>query len=215
MSAQLSENQRRFAAAYAKTTGLSPALVVAQLIAEEPAGAAFPVGHRDQNWLNIGNTDSRWYAGAWARLSPEQAGRLSGLWAMGRYSVPGFGTAAPGIIAMTRTAGQPLTDQISALQRSGWASSGYPNLPSIAAGVAGAIPLPTSPAMSASTSTTNSSSSSGSGLGGWLARAGLTAALLLAGGGLLALGITIFFKPLPKPNMRKAAEGAALAGAAA
>lgn len=209
MSAQLSENQRRFAQAYAATTGLSPALVVAQLIAEEPAGAAWPVGHRDQNWLNIGKTDSKWYAGGWGSLTPEQAGRLSGLWAMGKYNVPGFGKAAAGIIAMTRTAGQPLDTQIAALQRSGWASSGYPDLPSIAAHVSGATPLAASSTASGAPSSTPASS--GSGLGGWLARAGLTAALLLAGAGLLGLGISIFFKPLP--NARKAAETAALAAA--
>jgi len=213
MSAQLSENQRRFATAYAKTTGLNPALVVAQLIAEEPAGAAYPVGHRDQNWLNIGNTDNKWYAGAWARLTPEQAGRLSGLWAMGKYTVPGFGKAAPGIIAMTKTAGRSLDTQIRALQKSGWASSGYPDLPTIAAKVTGTTPLPTNGASTTSTTATAAAPAAGggSGLGHWLARAGLTTALLLAGAGLTGLGITLFFKPLPKPNTRKVTETAALA----
>lgn len=126
--AGLSRNQKLFAQAYAETLGISPAVAAGQLVAEEPPGASHPVGHRDQNWLNIGNTDSKWYGGAWANKSPQEAGRLSALWTQGKYSVPGFGRAAPGIVAFSRTGGQPLAAQVRALQRSGWASSGYPNL---------------------------------------------------------------------------------------
>ena len=135
--ANLSPNQRRFIQGYASASGIDPRLIAAQLIAEEPAGANAPVGHNDQNWLNIGNTDSRWFPGAAAWKDPYRAGRRSALWTRGKLSVPGFGRAAPGIVAFSRTSGQPLQSQIRALQHSGWASSGYPNLGSLVQQVGG------------------------------------------------------------------------------
>jgi len=131
MAPALSRNQSIFANTLAQRTGLSPALISAWIVAEEPAGANAPVGHSDQNWLNIGNTDSKWYGGGGSWRDPVTAANNSAAWLQGRYSVPGFGKAAPGIQAFARTAGQPLGTQISALQHSGWASSGYPDLPKL------------------------------------------------------------------------------------
>lgn len=127
----LSRNQRRFARELVRQTGLHPHLVGAWIISEQPAGASHPVGHRDQNWLNIGLTDTRWYDGASSWKNPVQAARRSAAWLQGREAVPGFGKAAPGIVNFSRTAGKPLGQQIAALQKSGWASSGYPNLPQV------------------------------------------------------------------------------------
>lgn len=139
----LSRNQQMFAAELARRTGLDKRLVGAWIIAEEPAGASAPVGHTgDQNWLNIGNTDSKWFGGASAWKDPIGAARASAAWLQGRQAVPGFGRAAPGIVAFSRTAGQPLPKQIAALQRSGWASSGYPDLPGLVSQVSGKLGIP-------------------------------------------------------------------------
>lgn len=203
----LSRNQQLFASELARSTGLDPRLIAAWIVAEEPAGANAPVGHPDdQNWLNVGNTDGRWFAGARAWKDPITAARRTAAWLRGDDSVPGFGKAAPGIIAFSRTAGQSLATQITALQRSGWASSGYPNLPALVKQVSGQMPAAPASATGASTS-----SSTGSGLGGWLANAGLTAGLLISGAALAALGVSLLFKPLPSPNVRTAAPVAVLA----
>lgn len=131
MAPVLSRNQRRFARELVRQTGLHPHLVGAWIVAEQPAGAQFPVGHRDQNWLNIGLTDTRWYDGASSWTDPVEAARRTAAWLQGREAVPGFGKAASGIVNFSRTAGKSLQEQIAALQKSGWASSGYPNLPQL------------------------------------------------------------------------------------
>jgi CHAP domain-containing protein len=128
----LSRNQALFAARLAARTRLNPRLIAGWLIHEEPAGARAPVGHEgDQNWLNIGNTDSKWFPGAGAWKDPISAADKTAAWLKGKYSVPGFGHAAPGIVNFSKTAGKPIGEQIRALQQSGWATSGYPDLPGI------------------------------------------------------------------------------------
>lgn len=151
--AALSPNQRAFASTLAARTGLDPRLVSAWIVAEEPAGASTPVGHNDQNWLNIGNTDSRWYAGASSWKDPVRAANASAAWLQGKLSIPGFGKAAPGIVAFSRTAGQPVQNQIRALQQSGWASSGYPNLPQLVAQQGGNLGPAGSPFQTQTTTT--------------------------------------------------------------
>jgi len=131
MAPILSRNQRIFARELVRQTGLDPRLVGAWIISEQPAGAAHPVGHSDQNWLNIGLTDTRWYGGGSAWQDPATAAARSAAWLQGKQAVPGFGKAASGIVNFSRTAGQPLQNQIRALQQSGWASSGYPDLPNV------------------------------------------------------------------------------------
>ena len=63
-------------------------------------------------------------------------GGLAG-WLKGQNTIPGYGHASAGIRAVLATAGQSPDAQISALQRSGWASSGYPSLPQLYRQVAG------------------------------------------------------------------------------
>lgn len=130
--ANFSPQQKAFIGTYAKATGLHPGVVAAQVAAEEPVGASS--GYRGtQNWLNVGITNSGPFGAANpAWHDPVKAAQLAAAWATGRTSIPGFGHAAPSIVnAIRSTAGQAPQAQIAALQRSGWASSGYPNLPSL------------------------------------------------------------------------------------
>jgi hypothetical protein len=123
----LSRNQRRFGNEFVRQTGLNPAFVGSWILSEEPPGPTAS-GHADQNWLNIGNTDSQWYKGEWAGKSPEEAAQLSAKWIRGQYSVPGFGKPIQPIQDVLKTVGRGPDAQISALQKSGWATSGYPAL---------------------------------------------------------------------------------------
>jgi hypothetical protein len=126
-----SPNQQKFIATYSKMTGLHPGVVSAQVAAEEPVGAHSGY-HGTQDWLNIGITDSGpMGAGNPAWRDPVAAAKLSANWVAGRTSIPGFGRASSGIRSILSTAGQSPQAQISALQRSGWASSGYPSLGSL------------------------------------------------------------------------------------
>jgi hypothetical protein len=49
----------------------------------------------------------------------------------GMKTVDGYGVASAGVQSILTAAGQPPQAQIAALQRSGWASSGYPDLPAV------------------------------------------------------------------------------------
>lgn len=163
MAATLSKNQQIFASTLAQHTGLDPRLIGAWIVAEEPAGANTPVGHKDQNWLNIANTDSKWYPGSGGVHSqdPAQAAAAAAGWLQGKASVPGFGKAAPGIQAFARTAGQPLGVQIRALQKSGWASSGYPDLPSLVSKVGASFTSAAPAAAAAQVKTTTTTDQQG------------------------------------------------------
>lgn len=121
---RLSKSQQQFVTGVAARTGLSPRVVAAWVVAEEGYRKT-PVGHADHNWLNIGNTDTKWYGGGDSWSDPNRAARLTAKWIKGTYSVPGFGRAAPGIRRIVRTAGQSPDKQIQAIANSGWASSGY------------------------------------------------------------------------------------------
>lgn len=119
----LPPNEARFVAGVAAQTGLDPRVVAAWVIAEE-GYRNVPVGHNDHNFLNIGNTDTKWYGSSvWA--TSDSAISHTAAWIKGTYSVPGFGRAAPGIRRIVQTAGQPADKQIAAIANSGWASSGY------------------------------------------------------------------------------------------
>jgi hypothetical protein len=153
-----SPNQQRFIATYSKLTGLHPGVVSAQLAAEEPVGA-HAGWHGTQDWLNIGITDrGPQGAGNPAWRDPVSAAKLSAAWATGETPIPGFGHAAPSIVnAVRSTAGASPQAQISALQKSGWASSGYPNLGQLfsmysgnnpSAGSIGSVgPMPSTPTL--------------------------------------------------------------------
>lgn len=129
----LTSNQQAFASRLAADTGLDPGVVSAWLLAEESGGAATSrqsAGNND--WLNIGYTDAGTYgSGDSVWSDPIGAADATAGWLQGHNTIPGYGTASSGIEAILATAGQAPAAQISAIQGSGWASSGYPDLPGL------------------------------------------------------------------------------------
>lgn len=129
----LTTGQTQFADRLATQTGLDPRVIRAWLAAEESGGAAQKrQAANNHDWLNIGYTDSATYGAAdriWA--DPIAAADATAAWLHGQDSIPGYGRASAGVQAILRTAGQPPEAQIAALQHSGWASSGYPDLPAL------------------------------------------------------------------------------------
>lgn len=136
----LSTDQQTFAKELSAKTGLSPSVVCAWLLAEESGSAASSRQSSDNNdWLNIGYTDSSTYGSSdsiWS--NPTSAADATADWLKGKDSIPGYGTASSGIQSILNTVGQSTTAQISALQNSGWASSGYPDLNQLYSEVTGA-----------------------------------------------------------------------------
>lgn len=126
----LTSGQQEFAATLAAGTGLSYRVVSAWELAEESGPAAQArqaAGNND--WLNVGYTDAGTYGagdGIWS--SPVTAGQATAAWLKGRNVIPGYGRASSGIRAILSAASQPASAQIAAIQGSGWASSGYPDL---------------------------------------------------------------------------------------
>src|SRR5579875_606847 len=135
----LTSDQRQFASRLAADTGLDPGVVSAWLLAEESGGAAVSRQSANNNdWLNIGYPDSATYGATDSIWSdPTTAADATAGWLKGQDTIPGYGTASSGIQAILQTAGQDPSEQISALQNSGWASSGYPDLPSLYSQVTG------------------------------------------------------------------------------
>ncbi|HUA72646.1 MAG TPA: hypothetical protein VMA96_16235 [Solirubrobacteraceae bacterium] len=135
----LTSDQQQFASRLASDTGLDPSVVSAWLLAEESGGAAQSRQSQSNNdWLNIGYTDSATYgAGDSIWSDPVTAADATAGWLKGQNTIPGYGTASSGIQGILSTAGQPAATQIAALQNSGWASSGYPSLPSLYQQLAG------------------------------------------------------------------------------
>lgn len=131
--AMLTTGQQTFAARLAADTGLDPGVVSAWLLAEESGGAAVSRQSAQNNdWLNIGYTDGGTYGSADSVWSdPTPAADATAGWLKGQSTIPGYGIASGGIRAILSTVGQPPATQITALQSSGWASGGYPSLPSI------------------------------------------------------------------------------------
>jgi len=132
-STQLTSAQQQFASRLAADTGLDAGVVSAWLLAEESGSAAQSrqaAGNND--WLNIGYTDAGTYGSSDSVWSdPSTAADATAGWLKGQNTIPGYGTASSGIQAILSTAGQAPSAQIAALQSSGWASSGYPSLPSL------------------------------------------------------------------------------------
>jgi hypothetical protein len=129
----LTSDQQQFASRLAADTGLDPGVVSAWLLAEESGGAAQSRQAQSNNdWLNIGYTDSATYgAGDSVWSDPVTAADATAGWLKGQNTIPGYGTASAGIQSILTTAGSSPAAQIAALQGSGWASSGYPDLPSL------------------------------------------------------------------------------------
>jgi len=138
-STMLTSAQQKFASRLAADTGLDGGVVSAWLLAEESGGAAVSRQASNNNdWLNIGYTDSGTYGSSDSIWSdPTAAADATAGWLKGQNTIPGYGTASSGIQAVLGTAGQAPAAQIAALQNSGWASSGYPSLPSLYQQVAG------------------------------------------------------------------------------
>lgn len=125
----LGPDQTRFVNSLAKRTGLSPRVLAGMAASEQPADSPSIPG--SQNWLNIGYFDSgpggptqdkRFFG------SPEQAAKTTADFFKGKTL-----GASEGIQNILSTAGKSDAAQIKAIQNSGWASSGYPNLPELAA----------------------------------------------------------------------------------
>jgi hypothetical protein len=135
----LTSAQQQFASRLASDTGLDPGVVSAWLLAEESGGAAVSRQSANNNdWLNIGYTDSGTYGSSDSVWSdPTTAADATAGWLRGQNTIPGYGKASSGVQSILSTAGQPASVQISALQNSGWASSGYPDLPALYQQVAG------------------------------------------------------------------------------
>lgn len=136
---EMTPGQQAFASQLAAQTGLDPGVVSAWMLSEESGGAAQARERQgDFNWLNIGWTDSGRYGTSGAVWSdPISAANATAGWLKGQDTVAGYGKASPGVQAILQTAGQPPATQIAALQRSGWASSGYPQLASVYQSIAG------------------------------------------------------------------------------
>jgi hypothetical protein len=135
----LTTDQQQFAARLAQDTGLDPGVISAWLLAEESGGAAQSRQSDNNNdWLNVGYTDSATFGSADSVWSdPITAADATAGWLKGQNTIPGYGTASAGIQSILATAGSSPQAQIAALQGSGWASSGYPDLPSLYSQVAG------------------------------------------------------------------------------
>jgi hypothetical protein len=135
----LTPGQRTFVQQLATETGLDQRVVAAWCLAEESSGAA---GTREaagnHNWLNIGYTDSGTYgSGASVWSDPASAAHATAGWLKGQDTIDGYGRASAGVQSILTSAGQSPDAQVAALQRSGWASSGYPDLPALLRQVSG------------------------------------------------------------------------------
>jgi len=135
----LTSGQQQFASRLSEETGLDPQVISSWLLAEESGGAAQSRQQANNNdWLNIGYTDSATYGSddsVWS--NPVTAAEATAGWLKGQNTIPGYGSASSGVQAILNTAGQSAETQIAAIQQSGWASSGYPDLPALYQQVAG------------------------------------------------------------------------------
>lgn len=137
-NAQLTSGQQTFADRLAGLTGLNLQVVAAWLLAEESGGAAQARQQAGNNdWLNVGYTDKGTYGASdkiWS--DPTTAANATAAWLQGQASIPGYGTASQGVRSILQSVGKSPQEQVAAIQRSGWASGGYPNLPSLYSHVA-------------------------------------------------------------------------------
>ncbi len=116
------------------------------LAAESGSHAGAKAAANNNDWLNVGYTDSGTYGSTDSVWSdPITAADTTAGWLHGQAAIAGYGTATAAIHAILTTAGQPADAQITAIQASGWASSGYPDLPAryadVTAGGGGAVPM--------------------------------------------------------------------------
>jgi hypothetical protein len=62
---------------------------------------------------------------------PTAAADATAGWLKGQNTIPGYGQASSGVQSILSTVGQSPQTQVAAIQSSGWASSGYPDQPSL------------------------------------------------------------------------------------
>ncbi len=136
----LAPAQQTFASVLAGATGLDAGVVSAWMLNEESGGAAAVREAANNNdWLNIGYTDTATYGAAdivWS--DPTSAAIATAQWLAGKPSIPGYGISSEGIRAILDTAGSSPQAQIEAIQTSGWASGGEAALPSLYSEITGA-----------------------------------------------------------------------------
>lgn len=138
MSSQqrLTGDQEVFAMDFAAYTGLNLDVVRAWVDSEENGSYASGRERAGNNdWLNIGYEDSGAAAvtgehSIWS--NPRKAAQASAEWLRGKGPIAGsYGKPTGAVAAIARTAGQHVSAQLHAIQASGWASSGYPDLPDL------------------------------------------------------------------------------------
>jgi hypothetical protein len=129
MSVSLGPNQAQFVSTLARETGLNPHVVAAWATAEQSGSAARNYeGKNYNNFLNIANTDSGPKGGAHSAvwMHPESAAKATAAWLKGQGQIAKeYGAPAQGIRNILNTRGQGPEQQIQAISKSGWASSGY------------------------------------------------------------------------------------------
>lgn len=132
----LSSKQQEFAKRLQADIGLEPAVICGWVHAEEPPTAsAAPNGAN--NWLNVGAFDAGNWGGGGSNVwdSPTKGADATASFILAR-AVNGISSplkAASSIHSIAGSAGQGVGAQISAIQHSGWASSGYPDLQQLVA----------------------------------------------------------------------------------
>lgn len=145
---KLSARQRRFVATLAALSGLNPSVLGAWVWSEE-GGKAHPAHGNDDNWLNVGWTDSGPVAGTrlpgWKK-GPEYAAKMTYNWMQGKGAMSkAWGPASSGIRKILAAAGKGPDAQVAAIGSSGWASSGYAGrLGSTVRGMGATVPVKTS-----------------------------------------------------------------------
>lgn len=120
----LTPNQELFSAHLARLTGLNPNVIRGWTLAEESSSAAQERQRQgNNNWLNIGYFDSGaadWAKGGGPFANPRTAAAATAQFLKGQR----WG-ASSGIQKILGTAGLTPQQQIAAIAKSGWASSGY------------------------------------------------------------------------------------------
>jgi hypothetical protein len=129
MAAALVPGQAKFASTLSRETGLNPRVIGSWLLAEQSGSAAKYYEDKSYNdWLNIANTDSGPASGAHSSVwkNPETAAKATAEWLKGTGQIAKeYGAPAAGIRGILSTSGKGPQEQINAIAKSGWASSGY------------------------------------------------------------------------------------------
>jgi len=139
MAAKLSYNQLTFARELAAKTGLNGNVVAAWLLQEQGVENANPASSGLYNFLNVGVTGSGNFGTSdsiWN--NPLTAADATAGWLMGvKTAVPGWERSSP-LLDFSAIRGNPQA-QITAIQQSGFATSGEPSLPALYQEAAGGI----------------------------------------------------------------------------